>query len=46
VLNETESAVPGNAMGTSSSTQGSGPIDTFDPLLGNLRKKKKTLSMI
>jgi len=29
---------PTNAMGTSSSTSGTGPIDTFDPIL-SLKKK-------
>ena len=28
-----EDEAPTNAMGTSSSTSGTGPIDTFDPLL-------------
>ena len=39
---ETESAVPVNAMGGSSSTAGTGPIDTYDPLLktGNDNRKK------
>lgn len=31
---------PTNAMGTSSSTAGTGPIDTFDPLLFKKMKKK------
>ena len=37
---ETESAVPVNAMGGSSSTAGTGPIDTYDPLLGTGKGKK------
>lgn len=32
-LKETESAIPANAMGGSSSTHGTGGIDTFDPLI-------------
>lgn len=38
-----ESAIPANAMGTSSSTAGSGPIDLFDPLLRKqiLQRSKK-----
>lgn len=35
----TESSVPTNSMGTSSSVQGSGPIDTFDPIMKVGRKK-------
>lgn len=42
-LNETDSAVPVNAMGASSST--SGPIQTFDPLLRK-RRLKRFSSMI
>jgi hypothetical protein len=37
------SAVPANAMGGSSSTAGTGGIDTFDPLM---KKPKKKLSEI
>lgn len=40
ILNETESSVPVNVMGSSSSTAGTGGIDTFDPLL----KKNKMIS--
>jgi hypothetical protein len=29
---------PTNSMGTSSSTSGTGPVDTFDPILGLKRK--------
>ena len=36
----TESAVPANAMGSSSSTAGTGGIDTYDPLLQRDKKKK------
>lgn len=36
------SAIPANVMGTSSSTPGTGGIDTYDPLL----KKKKNLRSI
>jgi hypothetical protein len=32
-LGETASGIPANFMGTSSSTQGAGGIDTFDPIL-------------
>jgi hypothetical protein len=38
----TASAIPANVMGTSSSTPGTGAIDTYDPLL----KKKKNLRSI
>jgi hypothetical protein len=38
------SAVPANAMGGSSSTAGTGGVDTFDPLLN--QKKKKNLRSI
>lgn len=34
------SAVPANAMGGSSSTAGTGGIDTYDPLFGQKKKKK------
>lgn len=37
------SAVPANAMGTSSSTAGSGGVDTYDPLLKLRDGKKKKL---
>ena len=43
---ETESAVPVNAMGGSSSTAGTGPIDTYDPLLGTGNGKRKKLRTI
>lgn len=33
------SAVPVNAMGTSSSVAGSGGIDTFDPLMKIIKRK-------
>lgn len=42
IIKETESSVPVNAMGGSSSVQGSGGIDTYDPLL----KKKKLRTII
>jgi hypothetical protein len=38
---ETESLIPANAMGSSSSTQGTGGITTFDPLIRlDVRNKK------
>lgn len=43
-ITETESAVPANIMGSSSSTHGTGGIDTYDPLMtatNYLKKKKK-----
>jgi hypothetical protein len=45
IIKETESAVPVNAMGPSSSS--SGPINTYDPMLQNPgdSKKKKLRSM-
>jgi hypothetical protein len=37
-----EDEAPTNAMGTSSSTSGTGPIDTFDPLLKlKIARRKK-----
>jgi hypothetical protein len=42
VVNETESAVPINAMGASSST--SGPVQTYDPLLDLSKKRLKKFS--
>jgi len=48
-ITETESMPHTNMMGSSSSTQGTGGIDTYDPLLNNkpatkyLKKKKKKL---
>ena len=37
-----ENEGPTNAMGTSSSTSGTGPIDTFDPLLkAKIARRKK-----
>jgi hypothetical protein len=42
-LNETESGVPANAMGGSSSTAGTGGIDTYDPLLQKPKKKLRTI---
>jgi hypothetical protein len=46
-INETESAVPVNAMGVSSSGNSSSPIATFDPMLQNpsASKKKKLRTM-
>ena len=38
-LKETESGMATNTMGSSSSVGGSGPIDTYDPLLQNFSKK-------
>ena len=46
IIKETESAVPVNAMGPSSSS--SGPINTYDPMLQNPvvdSNKKKLRSM-
>ena len=37
------SAVPANAMGGSSSTAGTGGIDTYDPLLQKPKKKLRTI---
>lgn len=45
-ISETESAVPANVMGASSSTHGTGGIDTFDPLLGMSILKRKKLKDI
>lgn len=45
-LKETESAIPANVMGASSSTHGTGGIDTFDPLLGMPVLKRKKLKDI
>lgn len=42
MVNETDSAVPVNAMGASSSTQG--PIQTYDPLLQIKKRKLKKFS--
>ena len=35
------SAVPANAMGGSSSTAGTGGIDTYDPLMSRMMQKRK-----
>ena len=40
------SAVPVNAMGTSSPTQGTGGIDMYSPLLGMTKKKKNLRDII
>lgn len=40
-LEETESVVPANAMGGSSSVAGTGGIDTIDPLLVKMMKRKQ-----
>lgn len=40
-IHETESAVPANAMGGSSSTAGTGGIDTYDPLMSRMMQKRK-----
>lgn len=45
-ISETESLVPANSMGASSSTQGTGGIDTFDPLLRTPVLKRKKLKDI
>jgi len=45
-LNETESAVPANAMGSSSSTAGSGGVSTYDPMLKPPEDKKKLRNII
>jgi len=45
VVNETDSTAPVNAMGSSSSTAGSGNIDTYDPLLQVGKHKLKKYSM-
>ena len=37
------SAVPANAMGTSSSTAGTGGIDTYDPLMQTKKKKLRDI---
>jgi hypothetical protein len=45
-ITETESAIPANVMGASSSTHGTGGIDTYDPLMPAtkfLKKKKKKI---
>lgn len=39
MLNETSSVIPANFMGASSSTAGSGGIDTFDPVLISLVRR-------
>ena len=39
----TPSAVPVNSMGSSSSTAGTGGIDTFDPLLQKNKKKLRSI---
>lgn len=39
MLNETSSTIPANFMGASSSTAGSGGIDTFDPVLISLVRR-------
>lgn len=38
-----EGGVPANAMGSSSSTAGTGGIDTYDPLLQNKKKKLRNI---
>lgn len=38
-----EAEIAANAMGTSSSTPGTGAIDTYDPLLLKTRIKKRLL---
>lgn len=45
-ITETESLVAPNLMGASSSTHGTGGIDTFDPLLGTPVLKRKKLKDI
>ena len=45
-IKETESVVPANIMGASSSTHGTGGVDTFDPLLGMPVLKRKKLKDI
>ena len=40
-LREILEDIPANAMGTSSSTPGTGAIDTFDPILGSDKDKRK-----
>jgi hypothetical protein len=45
-LNETESATPVNAMGSSTSAVGSGGINTYDPMLKPPEKNKKKLRKI
>ena len=37
------SVVPANAMGTSSSTAGTGGIDTYDPLMKTKKKKLRDI---
>ena len=39
-LHETESMVPANAMGASSSVPGTGGIDKYDPLIADHEYKK------
>lgn len=46
VKEDIASTVPANAMGASSSTHGTGGIDTFDPLLIGKTLKRKKLSDI
>lgn len=41
IREETVSAVPANLMGASSSTQGTGGIDIYDPLMKISKRKKK-----
>lgn len=41
IREEVASAVPANSMGASSSTQGTGGIDIYDPLMQFLRRRKK-----
>lgn len=44
-VHETDSGAPVNAMGASSSTPGTGNIDTYDPLLQVGKRKLKKFSM-
>ena len=46
VLKEDGSAIPANAMGASSSSAGTGAIDTFDPKIGTTMVRKKKLREI
>jgi hypothetical protein len=44
IINETESAIPTNSMGASSTS--SGPIQTYDPLLKSMIKRKSLDSIV
>lgn len=46
VLKEDGSAIPANAMGASSSSAGTGSIDTFDPVVGSSKVKKKLREIV